>query len=398
MATFDILLVLLLGVIVFGAIASIANYLIGGYRLLSWMKRQRDSFSIRGGTTTSENEQRAIQETLMACDQLQKTDLKKWKFKFETISLIEKISSIYHPNSPVSIEQARLGDILEVLQEANQKILHIIHLPRINYITRFRLIQVLESFITSSVEKNNVKKNTSEIKNLLLRPLFRKLQIMVVRSLLVQWLLLVGEASLKVYGDNSIDEDVEAEEILAGLDCLHDEVESPLSENVQQIVESMKKEILFSTVSISWKKVGENYFSLVDQIARHYHSESNFPIYEVRVFDLLQSVSDALEQIGRLTQKPVLSKILKIRITQLTQAKTMALPLGEYRIFDWMSRYQVGRIAKWSNTLYRTLQKKQPGILFRDVVFSVVKEGGKRWLVLYLHGKIAAEANKLYSR
>ena len=260
MATFDILLVLLLGVIVFGAIASIANYLIGGYHLLSWMKRQRDSFRIRGGPTTSENEQRAIQETLIACNQLQNTDLKKWKFKFETISLIEKISSIYHPNSTVPIEQARLGDILAVLQEANQKILHIIHLPRINYITRFRLIQVLESFSTSSVENNNVKKNTSEIKNLLLRPLFRKLQIMVVRSLLLQWLFLVGEASLKVYGDNSIDEDVEAEEILAGLDCLHDEVESPLSENVRQIVESMKKEILFSTVSISWKKVGEKLF------------------------------------------------------------------------------------------------------------------------------------------
>ena len=399
MATFDILLVLLLGVIVLGTIASIANYLIGGYRLLSWLKRQRDSFRIRGGTTTSENEQRAIHETLMACDQLQKTDLKKWKFKFETISLIEKISSIYHPNSPVSIEQARLGDIFEVLQDANKKILHIIHLPRINYVTRFRLIQVLESFITSSAEKNKVKKNTSEIKNLLFRPLFRKLQIMVVRSLLVQWLLLVGEASLKVYGDNSIDEeDVEAEEILAGWDCLYAEVDVPLSENAQQIVESMKKEILFSTASISWKKVGANYFSLVDQIARHYHSESTFPIYEVRVFDLLKSVSDSLEQIGRLTQKPVLSKILKIRITQLTQAKTMALPLGEYKIFDWMSKYQVGRIAKWSHTLYRTLQKKQPGILFRDVVFSIVKEGGKRWLVLYLHGKIAAEANKLYSR
>jgi len=44
------------------------------------------------------------------------------------------------------------------------------------------------------------------------------------------------------------------------------------------------------------------------------------------------------------------------------------------------------------------LQKKQPGILLRDVVFGVVKEGGKRWLVLYLHGKIAVEANKLYSR
>ena len=399
MATFDILLALLLGVFVLGTIAaSMANYLIGGYRLLSWMKRQKDSFRIRGSTTTSENEQKAIHETLMACDQLQKTDLKKWKFKFESISLIEKISSIYHPNSPVSIEQARLGDILEVLQEANQKILHIIHLPQINYVTRFRLIQILESFTTSSAEKDKVKKNTSEIKNLLFRPLFRKLQIMVVRSLLVQWLLLVGEASLKVYGDNSIDEeDIEAEEILAGWDYLYAEVGVPLSENVQQIVESMKKEILFSTASISWKKVRENYFSLIDQIARHYHSESTFPIYEVRVFDLLKSVSNSLEQIARLTQKPVLSTILKIRITQLTQAKTMALPLGEHRIFDWMNRYQVGRIAKWSHTLYRTLQKKQPRILFRDVVFGIAKEGGKRWLILYLHEKIAAEANKLYS-
>jgi len=384
---------------VLGTIASIANYLIGGYRLLSWMKRQRDLFGIRGRTTTSEKEKKAINETLMACYQLQNTDLKQWKFKLETISLIEKISSIYHPNSPVSIEQARLADVLEVLQEANQKILHLIHLPRINYVTRFRLIHVLESFTTSSAEKDKVKKNTSEIKNLLFRPLLRQLQIIVVRSLLVQWLLLVGEASLKVYSDNSIDEeDVGAEEILAGWDLLHSEVEVPLSENVQQIVESMKKEILFSTASISWKKVGDNYFNLVEKIARHYHSESTFPIYEVHIFDLLKSVYDSLEQIGRLTQKPVLSKILKIRITQLTQAKTIALPLGEHRIFDWMSRYQVGRIAKWSHTLYRTLQKKQPGILFRDVMFGIVKEGGKRWLVLYLHGKIATEANKLYSR
>ena len=165
MATFDILLFLLLGGIVFGAITGITNYLIGGYRLLSWMKRQRDSLRKRGSTATSVNEQRAISEILMACDQLQKIDLRKWKFKFETISMIEKISSIYHPNSTVPIEQARLGDILEVLQEANQKILHIIHLPRINYITGFRLINFLESFITSPVEKNNVKKNTSEIKN-----------------------------------------------------------------------------------------------------------------------------------------------------------------------------------------------------------------------------------------
>ena len=57
MATFDILLALLLGVIVLGTIAaSIVNYLIGGYRFLSWMMKQRDSFRILGSTTTSKNE------------------------------------------------------------------------------------------------------------------------------------------------------------------------------------------------------------------------------------------------------------------------------------------------------------------------------------------------------
>ncbi len=396
MATFDILL--LLGALLLGMIASKANYLIGGYRLLSWMKSQMDSFSARGRTTTSEKEQKAIQETLMACAKLQKVDFKKWYFKSESISLIEKIASIYHPNASVPIEQARLGDVLDAVQAANQTVLNIIHLPRINYVTQFRVIQIFESFSTSSNDIKKVRQNKSGPMRRLLRPFSAKLQTVVVRSLLVQGLLLVGEAALKVYGDNSRDEDIEAEEILAEWERFQDEPEVPLSENVQQIAESSKKEILFSVASISWKKAGQIYFSLTDQIARHYHSDSVFPIYEVRVCDLLQSVSDSLEGVVRLGQKPVLNKILKIRITQLTQVKEMALPFGENKILEWVNKYQVGRVAKWSHTLYRTLQKKQPGILMRDVVFGVVKEGGKRWLVLYLHGKIAAEANKLYGR
>lgn len=396
MATFNILL--LLGAMVLGIIASRANHLIGGYRLLSWMKSQIDSFSVRGRTTTSEKEKKAIRETLMVCGQLQKTDLTKWNFKFETLLLLEKIASIYHPNVPVPMEQARLGDVLKVLQEANQKVLHIIRLPRIDYITRFRVIQVVESFHASSGDQKILRQRSSGLQNLLLGPLYRKLQTWVVRSLLVQWLLLLGDAAIEVYGDNSIDGEVEAEAILSEWENFKEEPDVPLSENIKQIVESSKKEILFSATSISWKKAGQIYFALANQIARHYHSDSVFPIYEVRVCDILKSVSDSLESIGRLGQKPVLNKILNIRISRLNQAKDLTLPFGENKILEWVNRYQVGRIAKWSHTLYRTLQKKQPGILLRDVVFGVVKEGGKRWLVLYLHGKIAAEANKLYGR
>ena len=56
----------------------------------------------------------------------------------------------------------------------------------------------------------------------------------------------------------------------------------------------------------------------------------------------------------------------------------------------------LGRAAKWSKTIFQTLQKKQPAILFRDVAIGIVKEGSKRWLILVLHDKIAEETNKLY--
>jgi hypothetical protein len=53
----------------------------------------------------------------------------------------------------------------------------------------------------------------------------------------------------------------------------------------------------------------------------------------------------------------VLNKILKIRISQMTQVKDLALPLGKNKVVEWVSKYQVGGIAKWSHTLYKALQK-----------------------------------------
>jgi hypothetical protein len=382
-------ILLLLGVVALAVIASLRNELTGGYRLLSWMRRRLDLLKGRGLKSVSEKEQQAIQETLMACERLRNINFEEWDFKSTTLSLIKKIAFIYHPNATTPIEQARLGDVLEALQEANQKILHVIHLPQVEYVTQFRVVQILDS----PNKPKDAGPNKSGIKNRLLEQLVFK---WIVRSLLIQWMLLVGEAAIKVYGGNQEEGEVEAEALLAEWGNLQDAPDTPLPEGVKSIVESSKKKIVFSPTAIPWRKVGQIYFTLTDQIARHYHSDSTFPIYEARVCDLLKSVADSLEGIARLGQKPVLNKILKIRISRLTQAKDFALPLGQNKIMEWVNKYQVGGIAKWSHTLYKTLQKKQPSILLRDVAFGVVKEGGKRWLVLYLHGKVAAEANRLY--
>ena len=88
--------------------------------------------------------------------------------------------------------------------------------------------------------------------------------------------------------------------------------------------------------------------------------------------------------------------MLGLRLSYITGTREVAAPFAESKLFDWAKKYQVGRAAKWSKTIFKTLQKKQPAILFRDVAIGLVMEGGKRWLVLVLHDKIAEESNKLY--
>jgi hypothetical protein len=85
-----------------------------------------------------------------------------------------------------------------------------------------------------------------------------------------------------------------------------------------------------------------------------------------------------LEWTGQLSQKPVLNKMLRFRVFHLTGTGEVALPFSENKLFDWIKECQVGWAAKWSKTIFKTLQKKQTAILFRDVAIGVVKEGYKR--------------------
>ena len=287
MTHIDIFLILLFGaiILVISFVFSMLNELAGINHFFSWLKVQLVSFAVRGKTTNSEKDRQAIQATLNICDDLKKVNLDAWNFKTETFSLIEKIASIYHPYVTTPIEQARLGDVCDAVHEANQKVLKIINLPRINYVTQFRVIQVFESLYSSSRNNSENRQPNSLLKRYFLRPFFLIWQKRIVRSLLIQWILLVGEAALKIYGSNFDEGEVEAETILKEWDDLQGESEVILPENINEIAESSKKKILLSTTSVSWKQAGQIYFTLTDQIARYYHSESSCPFNEVRICD-----------------------------------------------------------------------------------------------------------------
>ena len=176
--------------------------------------------------------------------------------------MIKKVAYIYHPHATAPIEQACLGDICDAVHEANHKVLNIIALPRINYVTQFRVIQIFESLNKSLGNKNNNSHKTSSLRHYFLGPLFLVLQKKIVRSLLTQWILLVGEGAIKVYRSNLGEGEVEAETILNDWDDLQDEPELFLPENVKQIAESSKKKGSIFNNSAFMEASGANLFWL----------------------------------------------------------------------------------------------------------------------------------------
>ena len=353
------------------------------------MDARQKQFEHRKCENISFQESQALEVVLETCSRYQGKKLfyeEGLRFLPDTLRLISQVATIYYPDEKAPMEKARIGNVLSAFLQVNRQILEMLEIPGLERLTQFRLREVMPGF-----EANKKNSGPSFV------PAFFRLRVrlMTVRALWVQWMLFVGESAIKVYGEHLADEIPEPETLLDEMDQLQDETDPSLPDEVREIVETSRKNVLFSLKPLPWAEVKYLYISLAENIARVWHPQSSAPLYEVRVYDLLKS--GYLEWVGNLSRKPVLNKMLGLRLSYLIKAREVAVPFAESKLFDWAKKYQVGRAAKWSKTIFKTLQKKQPAILFRDVAMGIVKEGGKRWLILYLHGKIANETNKLYT-
>jgi len=355
-----------------------------------WRSMNAKQFEHRKCENISSQESQAIEVVLETCSRYQREKLfyeEGLRFLPDTLSLISQVAAIYYPDEKAPMEKARIGNVLSAFLEVNRQILDMLETPGLERLTQFRLREVIPDFETN-------KKNSG--------PSFvpdffkRRIRLMMMRVLWAKWMLFVGESAIKVYGEHRADEIPEPESLLDEMDQLQDELDLSLPDEVRDIVDTSRKKILFSVKPLPWVEVKLIYISLAENIARIWHPDSPAPFYEVRIYDLLNSLAGYLEWAGQLNRKPVLNKMLGLRLSYLTGAREVAVPFAESKLFDWAKKYQVGRAAKWSKTIFKTLQKKQPAILFRDVAIGLVMEGGKRWLVLVLHDKIANQTNKLY--
>lgn len=366
--------------------------------------------------------QNALQAVIEHCQQLRS----KWileepdlKIAERTQHLVRKIASVYHPQSKNPLAEVRLGGLLEAFLELKNRIVALSEMQGVRQFTQFRLRHV--RYLSRAWKKkeqwqqSKVGQAVARYKLAILLQwvylLIRFLDLtfwmfkmagyivhdIVLKILLLRWYLTIGELTVRMYRDPAQESDLDADELLSQLGSIP-EAQDPatLTAGAKEIADRSRKSLLFNMSSVNWDQVKEIYFHLVTDLASHYYPEAEEPLYEVRLYHLMMGVSRLSDQVASIRDQPVLNKLLNIRVSHIMLAKDAMDFLRESELGVWLKKYPVGRFVKISRLLYQTVRKKHPGVLFKDFALFVAKETVKRWLYIYLHDKIALEANHAY--
>ena len=338
-----------------------------------------------------------------------------------TRSLIKEIAELYHPQSAQPLAEARIEKILNAFLEMKTHVLQLTRLRGIREWTRFRLRHLV--WLSEAWARKTQWEQTSTVKTVRrfkLIPIvkwiytaLRSLDLVfwtlkmsvfflydiVFKVFLIRWTLLVGETAIRVYSDREKGEEISPEALLEDMEALPDQKEfreTGLTGEVKEQVDASRNALLFHLGSMSWQEARQRYDSLVKEIARIHHPQAERPLYEARLFDLLIGFSRFAEQVVNLNTKPVINKMLKLRLSHLLKVKDAANWALENQLVDLARRYKVGTAVKYSALIYKAFKKGHPGILFKDVALILTREAGKRWVLIYLHDKIAVEADWVY--
>ena len=225
-----------------------------------------------------------------------------------TYQLIDKISSVYHPESPFPLEEARIRSVLNAFVELKNHLLLIINRKEVHAITQFRIGQIVT--LSQTWEKGSPPKYPTRRVSVISRAAKMVIYIthyITLKILLTNWYLVIGKLAIRIYSDVT-KEPYSKPEIL--LEDLHLMTESEnlymgnLPKQIRIVAETSRNKILFTSWSIEWPLVKEIYINLIKDVASEYNPQKKDPIYEAKLSEVIASGSRFLEQIAAIQTYP----------------------------------------------------------------------------------------------
>ncbi|MBI4388936.1 MAG: hypothetical protein HY580_02045 [Nitrospinae bacterium] len=338
-----------------------------------------------------------------------------------TRALAEEVAAIYHPLSAAPLAEASIGSLLQAFQILKNDLLSLARRKGVQKATQFRLRHVLtlsrawkkkEAWETSPAGRVFARyrmyfflkwiyylARCMDLSFWSMRMAAYFFHDVVFKIFLVQWYLLAGELALRVYRESGEKEtELPPEGVLDDLQSMEEPGPSSgneLPEEVRRIAETSRKKILFEPWKLEWDRVRSAYRRLAEDIARFHHPGPQ-PLYEARLYNLLTGLARFADLVAELETKPLLNKLLNVRVSHILKAKETADWLLDNPLVGWANKYRFGKVVKYSSALFKTFARGHPGAVLKQFAFDLAAEGGKRWVCLYLHDKIAAEAHLIY--
>ncbi|MFQ5717751.1 MAG: hypothetical protein ACE5GQ_11725 [Nitrospinales bacterium] len=410
-----------------GCVCLVGFLIFKGYGLVKVLgsnrSRLRELKKLQSDLEADPLERKAAGVALGRCEALQS----KWilgesdaRFLENTHRLIDEVARVYHPHAPVPAAEARIGRLLRAFLDLKSRLDALMKGRGIFSMTQFRVRHV----VTLSRAWNKKKEWEASSAGMALKKykfyflvkwvytLFRCLDIsfwamkmfvyiihdIVFKALLIRWYLMVADLAREVYMDQEKEAEVQPEAIMEELEGMPETEadESGLPEGVKVIVDASRKEILFNPWALEWRRTRDIYRRLVEDIAGYHHPRAASPLYEAKVFDLLAGLARLAEETASLQSYPVINKALDLRISHVLWVKDAADILRDNQLLNWLGKYNLHHVVKYSSLIFKAVSKRHPGLIFKDFAFTLAREGGKRWVYLFFHRKIAAEAHMIY--
>ena len=342
-----------------------------------------------------------------------------------TYRLLRVIAALYHPESRTPVEEARIRKVLQACLELKDRLLGISKWRGVHKLTQFRLRHIL--FLSEAWRIKEQWKEWALVKFLMRHNLYglfqwffflircadltfwsMKMLIYIIHDLvfkvfLVHWYLVIGELATKVYQDSKEKSDeeseIEAKNLMEDFESIPESDplgKSDLPDKIQNISNASRKELLFHVGSLNWEQTRANYIRLVEEIALSHYPQSDQPLYETTLFDLLMSGVRFLETLAAIQNYPFVHRLLDLRVTHILLVKDTANFLKDNQFLSWVKKRKLNYIFKYSYLLFQVVRKANPGLLFKDFAVTLAGEGFKRWFFLHLHEKIVVEAHMVY--
>ncbi|GEM_PF-677786 len=346
----------------------------------------------------------------------------EWDIYENANNFLSNIAASYYPNSKAPILEVRVGRLISGLKVLNLKILALLNRKGFRKMADFRLKHAL------SVQKAWEKKRAWEkskwgsflkqtrfyfivkwsytifrifdISFWVLKTLTSLTHHFAFKTLLINLYLEIGEFGRSIYQEdkekqfNLNAENIEDNWEENSVDI--DWTKSKTPKEVKIVLEPLRKDILFSKTLMDWESIKLIYLEEFETVAGHYYPDSENPIYEVKLYNSIAFASRLLEIASSLENRPEIRKILNFRIAQAVDLKEKADSIIDLPIVEWLRKYNLGRAAKFAKLAFQTIKNRHPGFILKDLLTTLLIEGVKRWLYVYLFDKIAEESCKLY--